>query len=423
MTTTTTASLHARLSALTDARKTTQTLITRLSRLPASPGSSNNSDVRAELSGEIHQLLKEQEEELDLVRQDLEDFVVGRGDRREKEAERARLDISVQRLGEDLKLARTQFRKAQLTAKRNAELAAQQERELLFANQDEEGVKQRLKDHRRGGGEGGTRSKDDVVVDASSDVTAALRRTHQLMQSELSRSQFAQDTLQQSTEALQTLSESYTDLSTLLANSRSLLSTLLRSQKSDTWYLETAFYVLIGTIIWLIFRRFLYGPLWWLVWFPLKLFFRSSVGVLTATGLIGHRGVSSAFTTSTSTTLIVKPSATGARPTWDPDVEAPTVVVGGGRKHIPQEYRPPTEIKSNSQTSLVEKIATMVEETQQEVQEKQEIEENVKEDSKTEEEQKVEESKEEEVRPNRKKRMWEEDKEAKKLDEKVKDEL
>ncbi len=101
MTTTTTASLNARLSALTDARKTTQTLITRLSRLPGHPGS-DNSEIRAELSSEIHQLLKEQEEELDLVRQDVEDFVVGRD--REKEAERARLDISVQRLGEDLKL-------------------------------------------------------------------------------------------------------------------------------------------------------------------------------------------------------------------------------------------------------------------------------------------------------------------------------
>ncbi len=96
--------------------------------------------------------------------------------------------------------ARTQFRKAQLHAKRNAELAQQQERELLFANQDEEGVKQRLKDQRGGGGGSvGARSKDDVVVNASSDVTAALRRTHQLMQSELSRSQFAHDTLRGST--------------------------------------------------------------------------------------------------------------------------------------------------------------------------------------------------------------------------------
>jgi protein transport protein SEC20 len=45
-------------------------------------------------------------------------------------------------------------------------------------------------------------SADEVLVNASSDVTAALRRTHQLMQSELSRSRFAQETLEQSTAAL-----------------------------------------------------------------------------------------------------------------------------------------------------------------------------------------------------------------------------
>lgn len=38
-------------------------------------------------------------------------------------------------------------------------------------------------------------TQNDLVTNASSDVTAALRRTHELMQAELSRSQFAQETL------------------------------------------------------------------------------------------------------------------------------------------------------------------------------------------------------------------------------------
>jgi len=76
------------------------------------------------------------------------------------------------------------------------------------------------------------------------------------MQSELSRSRFAQETLEQSTAALADLGEHYTNLNTLLANSRSLLTSLVKSQKSDTWYLETAFYILVTTIIWLVFRRF-----------------------------------------------------------------------------------------------------------------------------------------------------------------------
>lgn len=81
------------------------------------------------------------------------------------------------------------------------------------------------------------------------------------------------------------MSESYSSLDTLLASSRTLASSLLRSQKSDTWYLETAFYVLLGTIAWLLFRRVLYGPLWWLVWLPFSLAMKFVFAVLGAVGL------------------------------------------------------------------------------------------------------------------------------------------
>jgi len=110
-------------------------------------------------------------------------------------------------------------------------------------------------------------------------VTAALRRTHQLMQSELSRSRFAQETLEQSTAALGDLGEKYSDLNSLLASSRTLVTTLLKSQKSDTWYLETTFYILITTLIWLVFRRWLYGPISWFIIWPLKLLFRIAFAV------------------------------------------------------------------------------------------------------------------------------------------------
>lgn len=86
---------------------------------------------------------------------------------------------------------------------------------------------------------------------------------------------------------MNSLSESYSNLDTLLTSSRSLVTSLLRSQKSDTWYLETAFYILIGTIIWLLFRRILYGPLWWLVWLPVELAFRSTFAVLGIVGVTG----------------------------------------------------------------------------------------------------------------------------------------
>lgn len=95
---------------------------------------------------------------------------------------------------------------------------------------------------------------------------------------------------EQSTAAISSLSESYNSLDTLLASSRNLANSLLRSQKSDTWYLETAFYILVGTITWLVFRRILYGPLWWLVWLPLKLVLKTIATASAAVGLSRRSG-------------------------------------------------------------------------------------------------------------------------------------
>jgi hypothetical protein len=81
---------------------------------------------------------------------------------------------------------RGDFRNAQLQAKRNAELAKRKERELLFARS--EGTEKRNPAKEK-------LTQEDIVKNASKDVTAALRRTQQLMQAELSRSQFAQETL------------------------------------------------------------------------------------------------------------------------------------------------------------------------------------------------------------------------------------
>lgn len=89
--------------------------------------------------------------------------------------------------------ARSQFRRAQLQAKRNAEAAKRKERELLF-----EGIREGTKPvgsfgRRKGGQE--KLSQDELLLNATNDVTAALRETHSLMQVEVSRSQFAHETL------------------------------------------------------------------------------------------------------------------------------------------------------------------------------------------------------------------------------------
>ena len=107
--------LNARLTPLFDSLKQTQQLINRLSKFPAHPGaspsSSNEGDAVVELSAEIHQTLKEQEEEFELLRQEVEDQTNTSGwlsstRRRDSAKDTQRTDLAAQitRLGEDLKL-------------------------------------------------------------------------------------------------------------------------------------------------------------------------------------------------------------------------------------------------------------------------------------------------------------------------------
>ncbi|KAL8818424.1 MAG: hypothetical protein Q9223_002944 [Gallowayella weberi] len=372
--------LSARLQLLIDSHKQTLHQIHRLSKSAATPGLSSldpeAGSARLELSIEIHQSLKEQQEVFELLRQEAEDQTNTAGwtssARRKyskKEKERTDLAAQIARLGEDLKLARSHFRKAQLQAKRNAEAAQRRERELLFAGV-QEGANAPAQGRRKGQDRS---SKDQLELNASSDVTAALRRVHSLMQSEVSRSQFALETLRksivafqdlhslnlpadQSTAALSTLSESYTRLDTLLLSSRSLVSTLLHSRKSDTWYLESAFWILVVTIGWLFFRRILYGPGWWLLYLPITLVCRTTISIINLffgifASIVGAKNQSVAPTQPSgrvSSTLLEQPTASGRIPTFDIGMSAPSIQVGGGGKGQPPPQQRQDEHRNGS---------------------------------------------------------------------------
>ena len=110
-----TQALNARLIPLFESLKQTQQLITQLSKSPAQPGSSSSNpdegDARLELGAEIHQSLKEQEEDFELLRQEVEDQTntsswSSSARRRDsaKDGERTDLAAQVTRLGEDLKM-------------------------------------------------------------------------------------------------------------------------------------------------------------------------------------------------------------------------------------------------------------------------------------------------------------------------------
>ncbi|RMY16542.1 hypothetical protein D0868_00249 [Hortaea werneckii] len=368
-----TVQLAHQLTALTDALKTTNALITRLARLSFQPGSEpldTENSVRVELAQDIHDSLKQLEEDLELLQQEVDDdghsatASKARRETTDRERERGRITASVTRLGEDLRHARSSFRQAQLSAKRASEDAKRKERELLFQSlqsapssaedtvgsvQDGSGSKNDLFAGRRLQQQKPNQhlSPTDLESQASSDITAALRRTHNLLSTELSRSRFAQETFNTSTLALQELGEHYTNLDTILTNSRNLLGTLLRSQKSDTWYLETAFYILLSTLAWLVFRRVLFGPfiklplfVWNCLWFVLKwLVLKPLWWLLILTGIVTTEPITVASTrtasrkATSSTTrapLIVKPSAQGGP--WkmpsDQDRQAPNGGMG-----------------------------------------------------------------------------------------------
>lgn len=175
------------------------------------------------------------------------------------------------------------------------------------------------------------------------------------MREELSRSRFAQETLEQSTAALENLGEHYSDLNTLLANSKTLVSTLLKSQKSDTWYLETTFYILITTVLWLVFRRWLYGPLTWFILWPLKIVFR----ILFAVAPVGTA------VSSSSKSLVIQPSATGGIPRREPNAQPHYIPVGrgGGAQKQGQDPSPPG--------SYSQQVGNMAEQNQQQQQQQQ----------------------------------------------------
>lgn len=190
---------------------------------------------------------------------------------------------------------RASFHRAQLTAKRSLEAARRLERELLLQSYTRAAstpsrsganspappaapAPRRRQTHKTTAGYG------DPLVAASSDLTVSLRRAHQAVTDELSRSIAVHEALHESTLKMKALGSNYSRMDDMLRSSRDLVGVLLKSTKTDTWYLQTTFYMLLATLSWLVFRRFMYGPLWWLVWLPVRLVFRTGS---TAVGLAG----------------------------------------------------------------------------------------------------------------------------------------
>ncbi|KAH7364560.1 protein transport membrane glycoprotein-like protein Sec20 [Rhexocercosporidium sp. MPI-PUGE-AT-0058] len=421
--------ISERLKALQESNTQLKELIERLATINFQPGSvplggddDGEENVMQELAAEIHQLIREEEEDFELLNEEVEELDGGkRGS--EMEQQKGELKGAVMRGRRELKLCQTSFRKAQITAKRSLEAAQRAERDLLLQSylEPRSDTSSPAPGQHRRTQQNIELSKDEKTVNASSDVTIALRRTHDMMASELARSKFAHETLNESTAALAQLSETYSTLDTLLSSSKNLLGTLLRSQKSDTWYLETAFYILLTTIVWLVWRRLLYGPTWWLVWFPMKMFIKGWMGVFTTMGLLGGDlpsssvsvGVSPVLSSVVNQATVVHSSGTrGPRPTGGPP-GAQHVQVGGGGRGAPMRQGQGS-VPERSGESVSEQVGRIIDESQNH---------EGADETSVKDSQEGEQVSEEAEPRNPKKRMWEEPVEAEKEAQKKHDEL
>ncbi|RDW74004.1 hypothetical protein BP5796_07446 [Coleophoma crateriformis] len=392
--------LSERLNALQDANAQLRDLIERLANMKFQPGSiplgSGEDNAVVELRAQIQDTIKDQNEDFELLYEEALDITAGRPGS-ETASQKSALTSAVKRAMQELQSLQIDFRKAQLKAKRNLEAAQREERLLISqsymqarnSNSLSPAPSLRPQAPERRKTLNKELTKEEKTVNAASDVTLALRRTHDMMASELSRSQFAHDTLRESTAALAQLGETYSALDTMLSTSRNLIGTLLRSQKSDTWYLETAFYVLLATIAWLVYRRFLYGPLWWFVFFPVRLFYRSLIGVLTGIGLVGGTAVSSSSPSAGSGSILHSSISV--------DMPEASMVDGG----VPPLDKQAKNSPGTADDSLVEEIGKIIDERDLG----------------------VEEQGHSEPVPNPKKRMWEEETERVPVDGRKKDEL
>lgn len=245
------------------------------------------------------------------------------------------MEGAVRRLWNDIRVCTVGFRRAQLAAKTSLEEAQRLERELLVGTytqsvRDDEYPQTTVMSGRHTQREKASKpvmSAADKELQASSNVTLSLRRTHALLSGEVSRSQYAQEMLAESTAALGELSGNYADLDGMLKTSRGYLRSLMISQKSDSWYLTTAFWILAATCVWLFYRRFIYGPLMAGIFLFIKLPFR----LIRTTGLL-EGGPSSYRSITSDTSLILQSSHIPTMSSYLP-IATPQSQMGGQADH------------------------------------------------------------------------------------------
>ncbi|RPA83640.1 hypothetical protein BJ508DRAFT_413316 [Ascobolus immersus RN42] len=241
--------LTRKLTALQESNRECAALITQLGNTNLKTlGTKRNG--QPDLAAQVHTLLKTLEQDAEFLELEIAD---------ESDPElRQSLQSKFKAVQDAIRRSRLHYRKAQLASKRAADQSHRLERELVYSSRTAHHTPTE------------DQTANDVVLSAASDVTLSLRRTHALLSNSLQQSNFTRETLASSTQALKELSHRYSRVDEIMLSSRKLVVDLIRKNKSDSWYYEKAIWILAATLAWLVFRRFLWGPLWLFVWMPMK---------------------------------------------------------------------------------------------------------------------------------------------------------
>jgi protein transport protein SEC20 len=115
-----------------------------------------------------------------------------------------------------------------------------------------------------------------MALTAATDVTLALKRTHQLLEQELEKSTISLATLDHSSQTLRQLEQQYSGFDVLLKGSKRLIIELERADYWDRWLIYIGLTIFGLTCLWITYKRILRGPLGLMIWVGRKVFSASS---------------------------------------------------------------------------------------------------------------------------------------------------
>ncbi|KAA8910983.1 hypothetical protein TRICI_003994 [Trichomonascus ciferrii] len=183
--------------------------------------------------------------------------------------------VALDRLRENLKLAKNRFRTAQMQAKKNSERTWKEERARLFGG---------YADKPKGDDPHNKElSTEERIINKSEDITNTLRRVHQMAQTEVVKSSLNVEELEYSTKTLGELEQKYTAFDVILNGSQRLVRHLEEADKWDRYYMLASLSFLALVLLWIIWRRILKVPTMLLLWTTGRML--GIVRVVTAPGV------------------------------------------------------------------------------------------------------------------------------------------